>query len=94
MGDGRGFPPSRISPFEFPKSGQTLTETPTTEKGGAAGTSALKPPPAPRWPTAAYSPAGDGRRRRSPSARPEREDKCTAGQGRVSREGVRAPPQS
>lgn len=47
MGDGRGFPPSRISPFEFPKSGQTLTETPTTEKGGAAGTSALKPPPRP-----------------------------------------------
>lgn len=39
--DGRGFPPSRISPFEFPKSGQTLTETPTKEKGRAAGTPAL-----------------------------------------------------
>lgn len=85
--------PPAPPPFEFRESGQTLTETPTKEKGSAAGPSAPSAPP-PQCPTSAYSPARDGRRRRSPSAWPEREDKCTAGQGRVSREGVRAPPQS
>lgn len=45
-------------------------------------------------PSTAYSPAGVGRGSWSPSAWPEREDKCPAGQGRVSREGVCAPPQS